>query len=717
MSLKEQKPMPTDTKIKYKTYPIDKIDEELLTKIFDPKLSGVWGIEFNGRELCLITPMYFRINDKPANKPIENLPKNAYSIRLMQPSFMPLFAEQPLQLFSKLQDEEIFIQFLFQKATNKQMLNFVDQYEDYLHGVDSPSYHKLLRRGQRKFYNLLEKFMEIEQRERILDVEEKILSNCYFFNIRLFYQYDINDIQEILNELSYYNEFEIVSESNLHELTINRTLENLYHQILSEHEIKLLLLNKLIKASETQHEPEIIETVSIPQSAIHLLPIGKKLKREMDNELIHEIPHVLQKAKVIKDQKIEITNAELGATVQRITIKIPKGLVYSDIKKRYEDIKAAMATDLSIIQGNEPNTVTFLIPCKQRDIIYLKELLENPEFVKFAEENPLPFVCGMDMYNQITFKCLTKAPHLLVAGATNSGKSVFINALIITLILLRSPKELKLYLIDPKKVEFTQYQGIPHVEKVITNMEEAVKTLSLLVEEMEMRYEAMSKSGVKNIAGYNKQHKNKLSYIVCAVDEYNDLRLQHPEVEDLIERLGQKARAAGIHLIVCTQRPDKDVMSGVIKTNLPSRISFKLDNSNEYKTVFGTGIPYKNLLGFGDGVVKYIAQTEEFIRFQAPVITLDENEEMNFYDNLKKYLKGEMVPYETVVEEPPINKLKRIIAVSRETRIKELQQQMGIRINDVSELMKQLVEEGWLEKEGRGYKIIASEEELNKWRG
>jgi DNA segregation ATPase FtsK/SpoIIIE, S-DNA-T family len=705
--------MLTDIKTNYKTWQIDKIDEELLTKIFNSKLTDVWGVEYNGRDLCLITPPYIRIQEAANNCTFENLPSTSYSIRLSYPTFLPLLHNQTIQLFSKLQGQPIFIQFLFKKANQNQMLNIVDQYEDYLNGLDSPSYNKWIRKGQKKIISLLERFTEIEQRERILEAEEKILSSCYFFNIRLFVDEDISTIQTIFNKLSYYNEFVIEKEPNLHQLAINRIFDNAYRQILSEHEIKTLLCDEISKPIE--QKTEVIETVSIPQSAIHLLPIGQKTERQLDEELIHEIPKALQKAKVIKDHKIEIIDTELGATVQRITFKIPKGLVYSDIRRRYEDIKAAMATDLSIIQGNEPNTVTFLIPCKQRDIIYLKTILENHEFIKFAEENPLPFTCGIDMYNQPVFKCLTKAPHLLIAGATNSGKSIFINALLITFILLRSPKELKMYLIDPKQVEFTQYEGITHVEKVVTDMAEAVNTLNFLVNEMETRYELMSKAKVKNIVGYNKQHKNKLPYIVCAIDEYNDLKTQYPEVEELIERLGQKARASGIHLIICTQRPDKEVMSGVIKTNLPSRISFRLDNSNEYKTVFGTGIPYQ-LLGFGDGVVKYIGQTEEFIRFQAPVITLDENEEMKFYESLKKYLKGEFVPHETVIEEPPLDKLKRIIANTQETRVKELQQQMGIRTAEVSDLMKQLVEEGWLEKEGRGYKIIASEEELNKWK-
>src|SRR5690606_38542100 len=153
-----------------------------------------------------------------------------------------------------------------------------------------------------------------------------------------------------------------------------------------------------------------------------------------------------------------------------------------DIKGRYEDLKSTLGHEsLSIVQGREPNTVTFLIPCSQRDIIYLKELIEDEKFINFAKEHALPFICGIDMYNEPLYKDLTEAPHLMVTGATNSGKSIFVNALLIALIMLKSPKELRLYLIDPKQVEFGLYEGLAHVEKVITDMAEAEKLLEQLV--------------------------------------------------------------------------------------------------------------------------------------------------------------------------------------------------------------------------------------------
>jgi DNA segregation ATPase FtsK/SpoIIIE, S-DNA-T family len=171
-------------------------------------------------------------------------------------------------------------------------------------------------------------------------------------------------------------------------------------------------------------------------------------------------------------------------------------------------------------------------------------------------------------------------------------------------------------------------------------------------------------------------------------------------------------------MIIATQYPLADIVSSVIKENLPSQISFRLKSNVSYKTVFGTGIPY-TLLGMGDGVARIEGSTKEFQRFQSPTITIDDNDEVEVCKKIGEMIKGEREGgIELIKEEEPIDQLKRIIAVSGETRIKELQKEMGIRINDVSELMRCLVEEGWLEKEDgkRGYSIVVSDEELDKWR-
>jgi len=280
------------------------------------------------------------------------------------------------------------------------------------------------------------------------------------------------------------------------------------------------------------------------------------------------------------------------------------------------------------------------------------------------------------------------------------------------------PDELALYLIDPKQVEYSMFNGFPQVKKIITDMKKADLLLASLVNEMEKRYELFAKSGVKNITSYNKNHEQKIPFIVTAIDEYADLVMVNPKVEEHLVRLGQKARAAGIHLIICTQKPLADIVTSVLKSNLPSAISFRLKTSSDYQTVFGKGIPY-NLLGKGDGVCKLEGQLKEYERFQSPILTLDEEDEEGIYTELKELFKDVVVDsgeLEEVKVELEIDKLKRIIANTGETRVSELQSSMGIAIGKVTELLKQLVQEEWLSKEGRGYVINVDDEELNNWK-
>lgn len=717
---------------------------------------GVYSIEtLSGSESTenfLITPSFFREDiGEECYKDFRYLKNsandlNCYSIVLSKPSFLPIYTDNITSLLQNLTllpsgDTEMFVQLLFSKRTDHWKNGMIDQYAAYLDGNDFPSNNRVGRSIQRSFLKILDKASGINpKREEIHEISQKILDEGYRFELRVVIHTENSivfesELKDILSEYDFFNEMLLIKEKNKKQFLedyIDRKFTNTsIHQMLSEKELISLITDEKI-TTETNHPNTIVElqeniksdvlNTGNPLSNVDLLPIGIKKERKIDNELVSDLPSALKKARAIKESKIDILDVELGATVQRITFKIPKNHVYSDIKNRYEDISSALGTDISIIQGNKPDTVTLLIPCSDREVIYLRELLTNEEFLKFAEENPLPFVCGVGMHNELVMKCLTKAPHLLVVGSTNSGKSVFLNALLITLMLLKSPSELRFFLIDPKKVELGQYEGMTHVENVIKDMNKAIGVLDGLIVEMEKRYDQLAKIGVKNIAAYNRQSKSKMPYIICAIDEYNDLKMQHPKVEERIERLGQKARASGIHLIIATQTPNKDVISNTIKTNLPSRISFKLDNHNEYKTVFGTGIPYRNLLGFGDGVVKYVAQTEEFIRFQAPVITLDEKEEEKTFEDIKKVYKGEnikRVELAEIAEEDDLTKLKRIIAETGESRFAELRKELGKGSNRVKELMDQLVSEKWLEEpesKAKGYRLIADEKMLDQWK-
>jgi S-DNA-T family DNA segregation ATPase FtsK/SpoIIIE len=247
-------------------------------------------------------------------------------------------------------------------------------------------------------------------------------------------------------------------------------------------------------------------------------------------------------------------------------------------------------------------------------------------------------------------------------------------------------------------------------------MKKAASLLSVLTVEMDKRYELLSKTGYRDVKGYNKSAENKIPYIVVVIDEYADLVETNPEVEDYILRLGQKARAAGIHLIIATQRPSVDILDGAIKTNLPARVSFKLETSSDYTTVFGKGIPFEPL-GRGDGCARIEGLPKHYQRFQSPIITLDDDVWKKVISDLKNVFKGIVVTdIELPEAESEIDKLKRIIATSGELRVSELGRLMSIGNNKVHALMIELLQEGWLKKESRAYEVNVDEEELNKWK-
>jgi S-DNA-T family DNA segregation ATPase FtsK/SpoIIIE len=720
---------------------------------------GIFGIEqfiteTKSKSYIFSHPIYKIHNlGTPTSTNLSNLRINeetkihAYNIRLEKPSLFPLlvregfsFPEVINSLQSKLkEDMRIFSQLLICKRADGWQEEVICQYEDYLRGNDWPSDNKQFRNVQNKFVDMLKKMNAISgRRERVTEIEHKILEDNFRFEIRLLVIGEKKDkiirsiVEDYMRELDFYNGqrvYKIDSDQTFNNV-IHRKFSSLSnHQFISQSELMTLLCHGdgVVEEAELPEQPQEETTHTTinhsQQNLIDMLPIGKKKEREIDHSVVDNLEKAMKRVKVIKNQKIETHNISQGATLQRVTIKIPSGINFSDIDKSHKNLKAELGYEsFSIEQGEEPGTVSFIIPCDEREVVYLKELLENEEFLKFADEAVLPFIAGVDEIGNLQFSDLVLTPHLLVAGATGSGKSKFVTQLILLLLILRKPSEMIMYLIDPKKVEFSLFNGFPHVQEVVTNMNEAENIFKSLVVEMEKRYEVFAKHGVKNLTSYNKKTTDKkLPFVVCCVDEYADLIMEHPVVEDYIQRMGQMARGAGIHLIIATQRPSTDIISGVIKANMPSKISFKLDRSSDYGTVFGKGIGY-HLLGQGDGVMRLDGQTKEFIRFQSPVITLDDEEEEKVYEKIKKVYKGENVEGIEIVEEvkeEPIDKLKRIIAVSGETRISHLQKEMGVRINTVQDLMQQLVEEKWLIKhaaKSKGYELVASQEELEKWR-
>jgi S-DNA-T family DNA segregation ATPase FtsK/SpoIIIE len=331
----------------------------------------------------------------------------------------------------------------------------------------------------------------------------------------------------------------------------------------------------------------------------------------------------------------------------------------------------------------------------------------------------LPFIIGENVNGGYIFACLTKLRHLMVAGTTGSGKSVFLNLIILCFILTLPSDEIMLYLIDPKMVEFSQFQGFPQVKAVITDMNKANAILMRLVAEMEKRYELFSKAGCRDIQGYNLNNEERLPYIVFVIDELADLMMVNKSVKEDIVRLCQKARGAGIHLIIATQRPSVDVVTGLIKANMPSRIAFAVTSATDSKTILDKGGAEK-LLGMGDGLAKIEGNKHELERFQAPVLTLDKKEETVIYDKLIHLFDGVVVEdqLEEPKEEEPIDQLKRRIATTNELRVIELARLMSLGNSQVHAMMMELVNDGWLKQEGKGrpFELNVDEEELNKWR-
>jgi S-DNA-T family DNA segregation ATPase FtsK/SpoIIIE len=488
----------------------------------------------------------------------------------------------------------------------------------------------------------------------------------------------------------------------------------------SKSEVCSLLNSKIESSPSSNIVTEYFDSKPKKPQSIHnpysLLPEIKSTPRELDMSISKSLEKTLQGLGITKS-KLKIDSFEQGATLQKLTMVIPKDTNYMKVEKQLKNIQANLGNEaISMEIGDKPSTINFYIPCDNREVIYLRSLLESEQYQEFMEEAVLPFIIGQDTVGNPLYADLQKLVHILIAGATGSGKSVFINNIITSLLLAKTPQEMIMYLIDPKQVELQVYEGIPHVKKVITDMDFAMNTLNSLVKEMEKRYSKFAEVGVRDVGGYNKKTNNPYPYIVTIVDEFADLISTHPQVESVIQRLGQKARASGIHLIIATQRPSVDVITGVVKSNLPSTFCLRLKTSVDYKTVFGKSIPY-NLLGNGDGVAAIEGNHKEFERFQSPVISLIDDEVTDMLESLKEQLGSSDVEGMEICEpESNLDRLKRIIANTNENRVTHLQKEMKIRSEDVQGLMVELAEEGWVEKKGRSYVITATEDELNKWK-
>ncbi|HEY8804764.1 MAG TPA: DNA translocase FtsK, partial [Clostridium sp.] len=364
--------------------------------------------------------------------------------------------------------------------------------------------------------------------------------------------------------------------------------------------------------------------------------MNKNDKRELlnnANKLQETLSSFGVEAKVIQVTK--------GPSVTRFELQPNAGVKVSKIVNLADDIALNLASSGVRIEAPIPGkaAVGIEVPNKELSAVYLREVIESDEFL--ATNKNLSFSLGKDIGGNCVVSDLTKMPHLLVAGATGSGKSVCINSLIISLLYKYSPEDVKLLLIDPKVVELNIYNGIPHLLiPVVTDPKKSAGALNWAVNEMSRRYKSFAENNVRSIEGYNELAnkgivENKLPWIVIIIDELADLMtVCANDVEEYIGRLAQMARAAGMHLVIATQRPSVDVITGVIKANIPSRISFAVSSQIDSRTILDSSGAEK-LLGKGDMLFHPVGEAKP-IRIQGAFVSEEEVERVvNFIKDQK----------------------------------------------------------------------------------
>ncbi len=408
----------------------------------------------------------------------------------------------------------------------------------------------------------------------------------------------------------------------------------------------------------------------------------------------------------------KVEDAYVGPSVVQYALNIPLGIKVSKVATLSENIALALGVDSKAVRVDSIPETTYLgieVPRTNRDMVKIKELMESPEMK--STDKPLPVPIGKNIHGESIIGNIQKMPHLLIAGATGSGKSILTNAFITSLIMKKTPDEVKLILVDPKQVELMDYNGIPHLlTAVITDMDKVVNALKWLVNEMETRYTNLAGEQVRNIEGFNKKKGfAAMPYIVVVIDEMADMMMtsNRQESENAIVRLAQKARAVGIHLILATQRPSVNVITGIIKANIPGRVGMSVTSSTDSRVILDR-IGAESLMGAGDLLWKapdktkserlqsgFIEQEEvirvvDFIKQQAPeieYITEITEKQMSEGEATQEAL-GE------ISEDNLVESAIRIVVRSGKGSSSYLQRRLNIGFNRAARLLEELEEAG-----------------------
>ncbi|MCX6051703.1 MAG: DNA translocase FtsK [Campylobacterales bacterium] len=506
---------------------------------------------------------------------------------------------------------------------------------------------------------------------------------------------------------------------------INRTIES----VKSEKPNNILELVSKVKEQknaiiidELEENTKLLETIEkgeVEKPKNFTLPSVDFLQKPTaaahsvdESEVDDKIRYLIEKLAHFKIDG-DVVRTYAGPVVSTFEFKPAANVKVSRILNLQDDLAMALSAESIRIQAPIPgkDVVGIEIPNATVDTIYLRDLLDSKLFKESS--SPLTIVLGKDIVGKPFITDLKKLPHLLIAGTTGSGKSVGINAMILSLLYKNSPDQLRLLMIDPKMLEFSIYNDIPHLlTPVITKPKQAIVALNNMVHEMERRYQLMSENRTKNIENYNDKVKveggEHFPYIVVIIDELADLMMTSgKDVEHSIARLAQMARASGIHLVVATQRPSVDVVTGLIKANLPSRISYRVGQKVDSKIILDQQ-GAESLLGKGDMLFTPPGSTG-LVRLHAPWSTEAEIE------NIVNFIKSQRAPnydksflleenelsssssndtYEEL--DPLFDEAKNVILTDRKTSISYLQRKLQIGYNKSARLIEQLENEGIL---------------------
>jgi len=465
--------------------------------------------------------------------------------------------------------------------------------------------------------------------------------------------------------------------------------------------------------------------------SLNLFDRGEGEQRQHNPAALQAIARMLEKK--LLDYRVEgqVVAVQPGPVVTQFELEPAPGTKINRIVALQDDLARSMAAISVRVAGNIPgkNVIGIEIPNETREMVVLHQVLSSREFSN--KRLSLPLALGVDISGQPVVVDLAKMPHLLVAGTTGSGKSVAVNTMICSILMTKSPQDLRLILVDPKMLELSMYDDIPHLlVPVVTNPNKAAKALNWAVYEMERRYQLMSEARVRNLEGYNKaaekqEGAERLPQIVIIIDELADLMMvAGKEVEQAICRIAQKARAAGLHLILATQRPSVDVITGLIKANLPSRLSFQVSSKIDSRTILDQ-MGAEQLLGMGDSL--FLNGGRDLRRVHCAFVS--DAEVIDLVEHLKE--QGEPDYREEVFEAPSVDEAlagaagggdehdekydeaAALVIEKGNCSVSMVQRYLRIGYNRASRIVEQMELEGLVSAPGSGgvRKVLARSEE------